>query len=105
MFERRGSRFAIEVLVLIALAVSATIAQLNTLAIVGVMLLGWLVVSVLEWASLGNEAHYASGLPPRYYVPELVLPARTSEEYREPAWVVYPPGGGDGRVVPVGLES
>jgi hypothetical protein len=74
MFGRRTPRFAVEVLVLVALAVSLTLAQLNRLAIAGVMLLGWLICSLLEWASLRGEAHYGAGLPPRYYVPQVRLP-------------------------------
>jgi hypothetical protein len=74
MFERRSSRFAVEVLILVALAVSVTVAHLNRLVIAGVMLLGWLIVSALEWASLRGEAHYGAGLPPRYYQPQVRLP-------------------------------
>ena len=74
MFERRTPRFAVEVLVLVALALSLTIAHLNRLVIAGTMLLGWLIVSIVEWASLRGEAHYGSGLPPRYFVPQVRLP-------------------------------
>src|SRR5579862_9252111 len=74
MFERRSSRFAIEVLVLVALAVSVAVAHLNRALIGGVMLAGWLIVSLLEWASLRGEAHYGSGMPPRYYQPQVRLP-------------------------------
>jgi hypothetical protein len=74
MFERRSSRFAIEALVLIALAVSVAVAHLNRLLIAGVMLLGWMIVSLLEWASLHSEPRYGAGLPPRYYQPEVPLP-------------------------------
>jgi hypothetical protein len=74
MFQRRSSRFALEVLVLVALAVSVAVAQLSPLVIGGVMLVGWVVVSLLEWASLQGEPHYGAGLPPRYYQPEVRLP-------------------------------
>ena len=75
MVERRSSRLAIEVLVLIALAVSVAVAHLSRLAVGGVMLLGWVIVTLLERASLRGEAHFGSGLPPRYYDPQIRLPA------------------------------
>ncbi|HEY7397883.1 MAG TPA: hypothetical protein VH538_06250 [Gaiellaceae bacterium] len=74
MLDRQGSRFALEVLFLAALATGLALAKLDTLEIVGVMALGWLVVALLEWAAWRNEPHYGSGLPPRYYVPSTSLP-------------------------------
>jgi hypothetical protein len=74
MFDRRGSRFILEVLFLLGLAVALTLAQLGPLAIAGVMLLGWLIVAALEWTAWRGEPHYGSGLPPRYYVPNVSLP-------------------------------
>ncbi len=74
MFERRSSRFAIEALVLIALAVSVAVVHLNRLVIAVVMFLGWMIVSLLERAFLHSEPHYGAGLPPRYYQPEVRLP-------------------------------
>src|SRR3954463_9584920 len=43
MPDHRGSRFALEVLFLLALAVGLTLADLQPLEIGGVMLLGWLI--------------------------------------------------------------
>jgi hypothetical protein len=81
MSEHRGSRFALEVLFLLALAVGLTLADLQPLEIGGVMLLGWLIVAALEWAAWRDEPHYGSGLPPRYYVPTVNLPpARPLEQ-------------------------
>jgi hypothetical protein len=74
MPDRRGSRFILEVLFLLGLAVALTLAQRGPLAIAGVMLLGWLIVAALEWAAWRGEPHYGSGLPPRYYVPSVNLP-------------------------------
>lgn len=74
MPDHRGSRFALEVLFLLALAVGLTLADLQPLEIGGVMLLGWLIVAALEWAAWRDEPHYGSGLPPRYYVPTVNLP-------------------------------
>lgn len=74
MTDRRGSRFVLEVLFLLALAVGLTLAKLSPLQIAGVMLAGWVIVAALEWAAWRNEPHYGSGLPPRYYVPRLNLP-------------------------------
>jgi hypothetical protein len=72
--ERRASRFAAEVLFLVALAVGLTLANVKPLWIAGVMLLGWLIVALIEWAAWRDEPHYGSGLPPRYYVPQVSLP-------------------------------
>ena len=74
MLDRQGSRFALEVLFLAALAAGLALAKLSTPEIIGVMALGWLVVALLEWAAWRGEPHYGSGLPPRYYVPSTSLP-------------------------------
>jgi len=74
MFESRGSRFVLEVLFLLVLSAALTLADLAPLEIAGVMLIGWVIVAALEWASWRNEAHFGSGLPPRYYVPSVNLP-------------------------------
>ena len=71
MLDRRGSRFALEVLFLAALAAGADGRRApDRSMIVGVMALGWVVVALLEWAAWRDEPHYGSGLPPRYYVPQ-----------------------------------
>jgi hypothetical protein len=100
--ERRASRFAAEVLFLAALAVGLAFAQLRPLVIGGVMLLGWLIVALLEWAAWRDEPHYGSGLPPRYYVPQVSLPPRRpleqvgsgypAAEQRDeaPTWIASP---------------
>jgi hypothetical protein len=74
MVDRRGSRFAFEVLFLVALAVGLTLAEVRTVVIVAVMALGWVIVALLEWAAWRGEPHFGSGLPPRYYVPRVSLP-------------------------------
>jgi hypothetical protein len=74
MPDRRGSRFAFEVLFLLALAVALTLADLRPIVIAGIMLAGWVIVAALEWAAWREEPHYGSGLPPRYYVPQVNLP-------------------------------
>src|SRR5829696_6160932 len=76
MPDSRASRFAFEVLFLVALAVAVVLADLRPLLIAGVMLGGWVIVALLEWAAWRGEPHYASGLPPRYYVPQVSLPPR-----------------------------
>src|SRR3954451_22710953 len=70
----RGSRFAFEVLFLAALAVAVAFTDLQPLEMAGVMLAGWIIVALLEWAAWREEPHYGSGLPPRYYVPQVSLP-------------------------------
>ncbi len=74
MPDRRGSRFVLEALFLVALAVGLTLAKLTAVQIAGVMFLGWVIVAALEWAAWRGEPHFGSGLPPRYYVPRLNLP-------------------------------
>ena len=83
MPDRRGSRFVLEALFLVGLAVAVTLAKLDAIEIAAVMLLGWLVVALLEWAAWRGEPHYGSGLPPRYYVPNVNLPpAQPLEQVR-----------------------
>src|SRR5438270_5252550 len=83
MPDRRGSRFALEVLFLLGLTVALTLAKLRPLEIAGVMLLGWVIVAAVEWAAWRDEPHYGSGLPPRYYVPRVSLPpAQPLEQVR-----------------------
>src|SRR5262249_53895785 len=38
------------------------------------MLAGCLVVALYEWAATRELPHYGRGLPPRYYVPQVLLP-------------------------------
>src|SRR5581483_7995063 len=74
MVDRRGTRFVLEALFLVALAAALAFAHLSAFEIAGVMLLGWIVVAALEWAAWRGEPHYGSGMPPRYYVPGVSLP-------------------------------
>jgi hypothetical protein len=74
MPDSRGSRFLLEVLFLVGLAVALTLANLTPVEIAGVMALGWVIVALLEWAAWRDEPHYGAGLPPRYYVPQVSLP-------------------------------
>src|SRR5829696_4893213 len=84
MPDSRASRFAFEVLFLVALAIAVVLADLRPLLIAGVMLVGWVIVALLEWAAWRDEPHYASGLPPRYYVPQVSLPPRQPLEQVAP---------------------
>lgn len=90
MLDRRALRFLVEALILVAIAAAATVAELRPLAIAGVMLLGWAVVSLLEWAFLLGEPHYASGLPPRYYEPPILLPAAAHPQPEQAPFVPEP---------------
>jgi hypothetical protein len=100
MTDRRGSRFVLEVLFLLALAVALTLANLRPLEIAGIMLIGWVIVALLEWVAWREEPHYGSGLPPRYYVPQVNLPpaqplepvATGDPEARDeaPTWIASP---------------
>jgi len=101
VFESRGSRFVLEVLFLLVLSAALTLADLTPFEIAGVMLIGWVIVAALEWASWRNEAHFGSGLPPRYYVPRVNLPpaqpleqvpAGYPDAHRDeaPTWIASP---------------
>lgn len=87
MPERRGFRFALEVLFLAALAAALGFADLRPAAIAGLMLFGWFLVALLEWVTWRGEAHYGRGLPPRYYVPRASLPEPRPVEQE---WYGYP---------------
>jgi hypothetical protein len=71
---RRATRFALEVLFLVALAATLSFTTLKPARLAGFMLLGWLFVVIFEWASLRSRPHWRSGSPPRYYVPPVKLP-------------------------------
>jgi hypothetical protein len=75
VLEHRALRFVVEALILVAVATAVAVAGLRPLVIAGVMLLAWALVALLEWAFLQGESHFASGLPPRYKVPQPRLPA------------------------------
>lgn len=101
MPPRRGSRFLLEVLFILALMVGLALSSLRPIAIAGVMLLGWLIAAAFEWAAWRTEPHFGSGLPPRYYVPRLSLPpaqpleqvvAGYPESQRDeaPTWIASP---------------
>jgi len=59
---------------LIALAVGLALTRLSPVEIVGVMLVGWAIVVLVEWSWAHGEAHFGSGFPPRYVVPRADLP-------------------------------
>jgi hypothetical protein len=86
--ERRSSRFALEVLFLVALAAALTFADLEALEVAGLMLLGWVLVAIFEWASMRSEPHYGRGLPPRYYVPRVSLPPNLPLDRADPRFPV-----------------
>lgn len=86
MPDRRGSRFALEVLFLAALAAGLAFARLGGPAIVGVMLLGWLLVAGLEWSAWRERPHFGAGLPPRWHVPAVALPPAQPLEQVAPGY-------------------
>ena len=63
MPDSRGSRFALEVLFLIALAGALALADLRPIEIAGVMLVGWVIVAALEWAAWRGQPHGRTPLP------------------------------------------
>ncbi|HEV2591263.1 MAG TPA: hypothetical protein VGU02_05155 [Gaiellaceae bacterium] len=74
MPNRRGFRFALEALYLGALAAALAFTALNPAEIVAVMLGGWALVALTEWAGAASRPHYAGGLPPRWHAPAFALP-------------------------------
>jgi hypothetical protein len=86
--DRRSSRFLLEVVFLVGLAAALAFAHLRPAEIAGAMLLGWALVAVLEWAAWRGRPHYGSGLPPRYYVPRLNVPA--AAPVTEMQWKGFP---------------
>lgn len=100
MPRRRISRLFFEVLFLVAVAAVVTTAHMRPLAVIVLMLLAWLVVALFEWTAWLDQPHYGSGLPPRYYVPQIALPpARPVEQHPYPGhhrvedeqtWIVSP---------------
>jgi hypothetical protein len=86
MADRRGLRLALEVAYLVALAAALAFTSLSAPAIVAVMLAGWALVVASEWAAARERPHFASGLPPRWYVPAVVLPAAQPLEQVLPAY-------------------
>lgn len=104
MADGRGWRFALEVAFLVALAVVLGIANVGTGIIIAVMLAGWVLVALLEWAAWREEPHWTSGSPPSYYVPPVEIPPRrvidqgykveqgypAQREPEAPTWIATP---------------
>jgi hypothetical protein len=72
--KRRAARFVLEVVFLVAVAAALTVADQRAPVVAGVMLVGWVVAALFEWAAWLETPHFGRGLPPRYYVPEVALP-------------------------------
>ncbi len=102
MRDGRGVRLALEVALLVALAVVLGLSDVRPLVIVAVMAVAWLVVAAVEWVSWREVPHYGTGSPPRYYVPPVRLPPpRPIEQSRSgsypgprsteaPTWIAPP---------------
>ena len=92
MSERRAARLIVEVAFLAALAAALTFAKLEDWLTVGVMAVGWILVSIFEWGALRARSHYRSGSPPRWYTPQVTLPPpRPLEQFSSSAG--YPAAG------------
>jgi hypothetical protein len=87
--DGRGARIALEAGFLLAVAVVLGAARVQPLWIVLVMTLAWVIVALLEWAAWREEPHWASGQPPRYYVPAQGVPPRPPTQ-ELPAFSIYP---------------
>jgi hypothetical protein len=87
--DGRGARIALEAGFLVVVAAVLAVATVEPVWIVLVMLLAWVLVALLEWAAWREEPHWASGAPPRYYVPDQPLPPRPPTQ-ELPAFTSYP---------------
>ena len=76
MADARWARLALEAGFLLAVAAILAVADVEPVWIAVVMLIAWVIVALLEWAAWHGEAHWASGRPPRYYVPQQPQPPR-----------------------------
>src|SRR6185436_7517607 len=94
MPDGRGARIALEVAFLAVVTAVLVAAQVEPLWVVVVMLLAWLLVALLEWVAWRDEPHWASGQPPRYYVPQQPLPPRPPTQ-ELPVFSLYPRAGTD----------
>jgi hypothetical protein len=72
--DRPASRLVLEMLYLAAVASALAFTNVGAPAIAAVMLGGWALVGGVEWSASRRRAHYAAGLPPRWYVPHVDLP-------------------------------
>src|ERR1700759_5089575 len=102
MLERRATRFLFEALFLVGLAVALGFADARPVVIAGVMLLGWVLAALFEWASIRGEPHYGRGLPPRYYVPQVSLPPSLPLERPADVFPVAPQVESPTWIVPAG---
>ena len=89
MRDGRWARLALEAGFLVAVAAVLTVSHLRPAWIVLSMLLAWAIVALLEWVTWRERPHWASGLPPRYYVPEQPLPPRPPS-VELPVFTTYP---------------
>jgi hypothetical protein len=89
MPDGRGARIALEAGFLFVVATVLGLARVEPVWIVLVMLVAWVIVALLEWAAWREEPHWASGQPPRYYVPQQALPPRPPTQ-ELPAFSLYP---------------
>jgi hypothetical protein len=87
--DGRGARIALEAGFLLAVAVLLGAMRVDPVWIVLVMTLAWVIVALLEWAAWREEPHWASGQPPRYYVPAQAVPPRPPTQ-ELPAFSIYP---------------
>src|SRR3954454_5652822 len=76
MADARWARLALEAGFLLAVAAILAAADVEPAWIAVIMLIAWVIVALLEWAAWHGEAHWASGRPPRYYVPQQPQPPR-----------------------------
>ena len=89
MPDGRGARIALEVAFLAVVTAVLVAAQVEPLWVVVVMLLAWVLVALFEWVAWRDEPHWASGQPPRYYVPQQPLPPRPPTQ-ELPVFSLYP---------------
>ena len=81
--RRAVPRLFLEVLFLVGVATAATVAELDTVTIAGLMAGSWILVALIEWA--GSRADRRRDTPPRI---EPIAPAEPLPA--DPSWFVPP---------------
>jgi hypothetical protein len=90
VLDRQGSRFALEVLFLAALATGLALAKLDALEIIAAMAVGWVVVALLEWAAWRGEPHYyvpTTSLPPPQPLEQVYAGYPDPQREEAPTWI------------------
>ena len=77
-------RFFLMAVYLAALAAALAFADLGVPATLGLMFVGWVVVSAIEWTWWRRVTRFGAGMPPAWQAPRVTLPApRPLEQFAQ----------------------